>query len=347
MQANLRFVSPVLLFVALGCAKEATPNPTATAEVKPSSAPALTPAPSASAAPAESAAPTARPQRRDRAGLAGMFYAAVGDLELPADKKASIDKLGEELEAARPMNPETHAELTAALTEGVKAGKVEMSKLEPTLVTMDKAAATRKEAEVKALEALHKELDATQRKALVDAIKKQQADREARFKDRDKPADDKDDKEKSAERSKRKVERLAKELGLDADQTKKLEPIIAKQGDERGGWKKGGPPEEMKKRVDALLTAFEKETFSAAKLDFGADSKRFRESTKKRVDYLNAVLGVIKPEQRDKLAATLETRPRGGFGRGPGGPGGRHGRGMGRPGGRGDDPGADGPGEDD
>jgi hypothetical protein len=208
-----------------------------------------------------------------------------------------------------------------------------MSKLEPSLVVLDKAAAARKDAEVKALDALHKELDGAQRKTLVEAVKKKQAEREARMKERGKPdGANKDDKAKDAERVKHRVERLSRELGLDVEQTKKVEPILAKHDMGREGWKMGGGPDDMKKRVDALLTAFEKDTFSAAKLDFGADTKRHRESTKKRVEYLNALLGVIRPEQREKLAATVEEKPRRMHGRGPGGPGGRPGRGGPPPG---------------
>lgn len=333
-------VCSTLLLTALACDNAPSAPAPATAEApKTPEAPKLAPTASASAAPAESAAPERRP-RRDRAGLAGAMYAAAAELELPADKKAALDKLDDGLGGGDPADPEASKALNAAMTEGVKAGKVELAKLEPSLAELDKAAAARKDAEIKALDALHEELDAAQRKALVESVKKRRAEREARFKDRGKPEPD---KARDEERAKRRLERLSGELGLDADQQKKVEPILAKHDPGREGPKAGGGRDEMQKRMDALLAAFEKDTFSAAKLDFGADAKRYREMAKKQAEYLNALLAVIKPEQRDKLAATLADRARGPRGRGPWGP--RPGRPMGGPMG-GPPPAADDPAEE-
>jgi hypothetical protein len=331
--SRLSFTLVVLAITA--CDNPApTPTPVASEAPKPVEAPRL--APSASVAPAESAAP-ARPRRHERRGLAGPMFAALEGLELDAEKKASLDKLEEGLGSAGPADPEEQKALHAAMVEGVKAGKLETSKLEPHLAALDKSAAAHKDAEVKALDGLHKELDSAQRKALVEAVKKRQSEREARWGGREK----RDDKDRDAERAKRRLERLARELGLDDDQKKKAEPILAKHDFAAAG-ARGGPPEEMKKRLDALLTAFEKDAFSAAKLDFGADAKRHREAAKKRAEYLNALLGNIKPEQRDKLAATVEGGPRGGRGRGRGPRGPGPGRGFMPPPGALEDPGDDG-----
>ena len=313
-----------LLLTAVACDNSPSASaPATTGASMPVATPKVEPVPSASAAPTASGEPARKP-RRPRSGLAGPMFAAASELELPADKKASIDKLGEALGERGPNDPESQRALQAAFTEGVKAGKVELAKLEPTLTALDKAAAERKDAEVKALDGLHKELDAAQRKALVEAVKKHEADRGGRFKERggqDKDGKDgKDGKAGDAERAKRRLERLSGELGLDADQQKKVEPILMKHDLGRAGNKGGDAREEMKKRMDALLAAFEKDTFSAAKLEFGADAKRHREMAKKKAEYLNALLGVLKPEQRDKLAATVDDGPRGGRGSGPRGP---------------------------
>lgn len=324
--------STVLLLAAVACDDTRSTSAPAIAE---SAKPAEAPKALASAAPVESAEPARRPAR---AGLSGVMFAAARDLTLPADTKAALDQLDEGL-GGPPAEPDARKALEAAMIEGVKAGKVELAKLEPPLALLDKAAAAHKDAEIKALDALYKALDATQRKALVEAVKKRQAERAARFEQRGKPAPD--DKARDEQRAKRRLDRLAQELGLDAEQQKKVEPILAKHDPGREGFGPGGAREEMQKRVDALLAAFEKDGFSAAKLDFGADAKRHRESAKKRVEYLNALLGVIKAEQRDELAATVEARPRGG--RGPGRRGPRPGAGgpMGPP------PGADAPEDDD
>lgn len=323
MKTISRALSTIVFLALVACNDTQAPTPAASETPKPVEAPKLAPAPSASVAPADSAAPAERPRRRERHGVSGVMFAALADLDIAADKKATLEKLDDEL--GGPAAPDAQKALHTAMVEGVKAGKVEMTKLEPALADADKAVSARKEAEAKALDALHKELDATRRKALVEAVKKREAEREARFANRGKPDKEEGDKAKNDERAKRRLERLSKQLELDADQQKKVEPILAKHETGPGFAKMGAAREEMKKRLDALLAAFEKDTFSAAKLDLGMDPKKHREMVKKRVDYLNALLGVLKPEQREKLAVTLEENPHARRGRGPhaGKPGGR------------------------
>lgn len=314
--------TPLLLTSALlllpACEKSPSPTPATSATAPSTSEPVVAkpePTPSAAPSAADSAAPPARP-RRERAGLAGTLLAAAGELDLAAEKKKTVEALSEELGDPKPADADARKRLDEAMSAGVKAGKVELAKLEPSLGELDQVAAARKGAEVKALDALHKALDATERKALVEAVRKRTADRAARFGN----PPDADDRAKDPERTRRRLERLARELGLDDEQRKKAEPIVEKHDIGRDGM--GAAREDMQKRMDALLVAFDKDVFSAAKLDFGADAKRYRESTKKKVEYLNALLGVIKPEQRDKLAATVEDAGRGRRGRGPRGPGG-------------------------
>lgn len=314
------WLASALFLVAAACDQAPSPTPASTATA--ASAPAAAavpsaPTPSAAPAAADSAPPAARP-RRERGGVAGTLLAAAAELGLPAEKQKTVDELEQALGDPKPADAEARMGLDAALRDGVKAGKVELVKLEPSLAELDKAAAARKEAEIKALDGLHKALDATERKALVEAVRKRQADREARFGKRP----DADDTANDPARTRRRLERLAGELGLDAEQQKKAEPIVEKYDFGREGPGPGALRDEMKKRLDALLAAFGKDAFRAAQLDFGADAKRYRDATKKKVEYLNALLGVIKPEQRDKLAASVQAAGRGRPGRGMRGPGG-------------------------
>ncbi len=295
--------SALLLVAVAACdAPSSSPSPsTSPPTPSPPVAVAAPPAASASAPPAESADPKAKPPR-ERPGLAGMMLGAAADLVAGAEQRAAIDSLGDQLDRAAPAELEARKALRAAMVEAVKTGKVEMSKLEPALVRLDKAAVANQQLEATVLDALHAKLDAAQRKALVEVVGKRQADRDARVEKRAQPpaADSLED----PARVKRRVERLSGEIGLDADQRRRVEPILAKQDDEVSAAKDTHAA--TKKRTAAVLAAFVKDTFDASKFDLGVELKRHRAGTQKKVDTLNALLGVIDPEQRDELAATLD-----------------------------------------
>jgi hypothetical protein len=100
--------------------------------------------------------------------------------------------------------------------------------------------------------------------------------------------------------------------------------------------------------MDAVLAAFEKDTFDGSKLDLVGPAP---DHLTTMLAHVTGMLAIVKPEQREKLAARYERGPGAGFGRGPmmgrgrgpGAPGGRGGPGMpGRP-----PPGAPGHGPDD
>ena len=57
------------------------------------------------------------------------------------------------------------------------------------------------------------------------------------------------------------------------------------------------------RRMRAMLAAFDKPTFTAAGLDLGRGP---RSRVADRVAYVNALLAILKVDQRDKLARTLE-----------------------------------------
>jgi len=65
--------------------------------------------------------------------------------------------------------------------------------------------------------------------------------------------------------------------------------------------------EEMKKRSDALYAAFEGDGFDAKKLELGPPmSKKMSDATDRHVQVLSQLIAILKPEQRDKLAARMD-----------------------------------------
>jgi hypothetical protein len=205
------------------------------------------------------------------------------------------------------------------LSTGVKAGKLDTTKLAADGAAVEKDAQAQRDRDASALDGLHGVLDGGQRTALVASIRAKQAAREARAKAHqpDGGADD---------WAKRRLDRMTNELDLDPTQQKSVAALITKVDGSQTPAAMQAKKEEGKKRMDALLTSFVTDAFDAKKLD--TDAKRARDAIDKHIQFVSGLLPILKPEQRLKLAAHMDqpmaARPRGG----PGSPAGE-GHGMG------------------
>ncbi|MBS2015594.1 MAG: periplasmic heavy metal sensor [Deltaproteobacteria bacterium] len=320
-RALTRALIGALVGALAGACKDKDPAPTAAPSASTSSVTPQTSAPAASASAAASADPDAdggaagrgRHERGPHArGISAMFFRTAKDLpnleeaqktKIEAAEKSSHDS-SDSREAIKSAGKELHTELLAA----IKAGKIDAAKLEPKYAAIEKAMKAQHEKEAEGLVALHATLTPPQRKALVEEAKKKQAVLDERMAKREERM--KVDREA---RAKKRVERLTEDLDLDAEQQKKVGALTPPDA--------GGPDRaEMKKRTDALLAAFEKDTFDAKKVDV-FDAKKARAPMEQEAKLVTQLLPVLKPEQREKLAAKMEKGPsphgrRGGFDRG-------------------------------
>jgi Spy/CpxP family protein refolding chaperone len=246
------------------------------------------------AAPGDAGAPI-----RMHAGPALMMVRVADGLELKDTQQATIDKL----EAQLDVDDDTHTDLDALhddLIAGVKAGKIDTAKLDPRIAAIQKNIQARLDKEAGALNTLFSTLEPAQRKDVTRDVREKQKDRDARFAamaaDASKP-----------DVAKGRLERLTKELDLDAAQQTKVQAVLA-----------GMPAPtdvhaERKKQLDALLTSFEGETFDAKKLDaFKPGAAKARIGVDKEAQFLSQLVPVLKPEQRDVLAARLDLGKQGG-----------------------------------
>jgi len=299
----------VILFVAgsfiaasvIGCKDKATPEApptaTATASVTASAAPS-----GARRGPMFDKRGGHGMRRGGEFGMSGMLFRAARDLELREGQKVAVDDIQKSLHGGEDAGPpgQEFKEMHALIAAGIRAGKLDTEKLTAMQTELDKSMQARREKETSALQRLHAALDSAQRKTLVASVRTKQAEREAKFGARVSDAGP----PKGDEFKKRRMEKLTKELDLDADQQKKVDALMAKPAAKGPGAEDGR--ETYKKRMEAVLTAFEADTFDAKKLEDGAPARKMSEGMSEHLQFLNGLLPILKPEQREKMAANME-----------------------------------------
>lgn len=262
--------------------------------------------------------------REGHGGPSGLLFKAARALDLKDEQKAKIDAAEKTAQAGatettrdamRAAAKDLHTDLIA----GVRAGKIDTSKLEPRYAAIEKVIGEQQARDADALNALHAALDTTQRKAVTANVRAKQAMREEKKAHREGGdggmASDGGmgaDGGKGAWSSRRSLDRLTRGLDLDADQQKKVDAIVAKEDAA-----KHPDPADMMKNAEAMLTAFEKDTFDAKKLD-AFDVKKMRTPMEQEARLLVQLVPILKPEQREKLAAKMEKGPSPHGGRGAG-----------------------------
>ncbi len=224
-----------------------------------------------------------------RGGPSGSLVRAARDLSLTPEKRATYDKLEAPLETDDGMDAELTS-LRADLVDAIVAGKIDAAKLSPHYAAIDKIVQARREKQSAVLDGLYALLDPAQRALVVRAVR---AKRIVRL-DREKREGG------DVAQAKRRIERITKDLGLDDAQQKKVAGIFAR-----------GPTHatiealegELRKRMDALLTAFEKDRFDGKAIDVPMGlGKTPHDALAWRVQLFAELVGVLRPEQRAKLA---------------------------------------------
>lgn len=244
-------------------------------------------------------------------GMSGMLLRSAQALELREGQKVAIEDIQKSMHGAEDAGPpvDEFKDMHTLIAAGIRAGKLDTEKLTAMQAELDKAMLARREKDTTALQRLHDALDPTQRKALVASVRAKQAEREARFAARGPDAGP----PKGDEFKKRRLEKLTKELELDAEQQKKVEALMTKPAPKGPAGEDGR--EGMKKRMDALLTAFEADVFDAKKLEEGAPARKMSDGMSEHLQFLNGLLPILKPEQREKMAANMEKGSERRFGR--------------------------------
>ena len=148
--------------------------------------------------------------------------------------------------------------------------------------------------QAKALDGLHAVLDAGQRKVVTDAIR-------ARWATHDKGGDS---DAGTSDWAKKRLDRMAADLGLDATQQPQVAALVAKQNSAAA---MKTMHDAMKAQMDTLLTAFAGDTFDASKaLPTAMGAKTPHDMIDRRIAFLTQLVALLHPDQRDKLATQME-----------------------------------------
>lgn len=313
MPLRARYLAVLLL--AASCSNAAKPDgAAASASASASAAPLAdfeAPTPSASAAPSAAPSASAAPEKakpQPRRGLAGELFTRARALALSDEQKGKLDGIEERVWGSPKDEEETRValkELFAVVLEGVKTGHVVETKLHPHYATLERIAKARRESEAVALNELHDLLEPEQRKELVEALGKKYpsaAEKAAKAAKAPKPAKPPAaaEKSKTGDKKARRHARVTSLLGLDEKQQQRVTPILARFDAEP---KNKATREAREKRMRALILAFAKDDFDATKLELGRGPKARMSD---RVAFIIELLAILRVDQREKLARTLE-----------------------------------------
>ena len=261
-----------------------------------------------SSAPEASGSATARfRKQRPRPGIVGLFFRAADPLDLTTSQRTTIEGLEQPLRGAAPERSAREA-LRSDLASGIRAGAIDRAKIAADEAVIERALVADKDARVAALDGLHRVLDTAQRQAVADDVRQsvmQAVPHPGALDAGDAGA---------ARWSTLRLERLAKHLELDPSQQEQVAALFSKD-DHPFSPAHQEARDAARKRLDTMLTAFEQDSFDAgAALQMPGDAGRSGQPGRAWLDrestLLERLLPILRPEQREKLAAYVE-KPRG------------------------------------
>lgn len=275
------------------------------------------PSASESAATAASAALSAfaKSQRQHHGsrggGLTSLIFNVAHDLpDLTDDQNTKIDTAEEEMPDHDPGPREAAKTFGTDLAAQIRAGSIDATKLQPDEAAMDAALNAMLDKEAKALTDLHDALTPAQRTTVATNLHTSIAAAPGPTSERDAGA--------PADRVARQVDRMSADLALDDGQKKQITTVLLKN--EKA--KTPSLPGDKRKDLDQVLTAFQGETLDAKQVLSQAmfGGKPPHEGMDEQIKLTAALVPILHPDQREKLASAADRPPMPMGGR-PGGPG--------------------------
>jgi Spy/CpxP family protein refolding chaperone len=183
----------------------------------------------------------------------------------------------------------------AELAAGVKAGKIDVSKMAPHYAAIENGAKQKYEREAEALGQLYAALEPAQRTTLVANLRAAEEKRSVRVK----ALGARDAGRPDAVRMR--LARYTHELKLESDQQRRVEANLPKE-DASSIFR-----DEEAKELEAVVAAFENEGFDPKKIESSLP-KKARAAVEDEAKFLAVLVPVLKPDQRELLAKHLARR---------------------------------------
>jgi Spy/CpxP family protein refolding chaperone len=295
-----------LLLSACGGKQEPPPSapaPIVSAPTPPALAPVAAPtvAPTTTATTEAAPAPKPQPRHQGQHPMVEMVFAELSGVGLSDAQKAAIDLIEKDLKKQTEAIEAPKKQLDSDVADGASAGKIDKVKIDADLKKVIQTAESTAIAVQDAMNKLHKTLDPTQRKKLVELLRAEAAKHHGHEHGMGPKGDAKGDEHHEMAHQKP-GEKLAAELGLTPEQREKLSKKLeielkVNKTNMKEHWGT------MQKHMKTLLDAFESDTFDAKKAGVGSNiGQMVKMMAAGRIRFVEAVLSVLTPEQRGKFA---------------------------------------------
>lgn len=220
-------------------------------------------------------------------------------ISLNDSQKAMLHGQREKLEASKRSIETAVRGLRTDLANQVRLGAIDRAKVQADESAVVNAFRYHGQEEADVLETLHASLAPTDRSDIVAAARAERPGMAER-----QPNQGPWQGQSASERQKEHVDRLTRDLDLDAQQQQQVSSIFNSQPPPEN-WR-----EEHAQRVDALLDAFQSDTFdarTAVPLASSSVPEKVHERVERRVRFLSQLLPILRPDQREKLASMIES----------------------------------------
>jgi hypothetical protein len=220
---------------------------------------------------------------------------AADQLSLRGNRSATVLALEQQLHDSWRNVDAAFRAMRDHLAAQVRTGAIDSAQVQADENLVANAVAAHRAQETFALNSLHALLDPAQRVAIATAVR---AEQPGRAEEQARP--------ELEEGTTARLDRLTRDLALDADQQRRVAALLSAQPTEEHAYYHA----DARRRFDAALNAFPTETFDARTTvqATASPAAMVHEHVQRKVAFLAELLPILRPDQRDKLASSIEMR---------------------------------------
>ena len=224
---------------------------------------------------------------------AALLFRATRTLPLDVDRRSTIGALDDELAISRAHVSAAFEDLKAVLVAGIRGGRIDRARIANDEDAIEETMQVHVNETIHALDSLHALLVGAQRIAVVEAARSNLE-----------PVGGGPPSTEGIEvRNRHKLDELVSALRLDAGQRDRVWALVDKTPSAMES-----PYETRRQRAEALFAAFEAPTFDARTVVTAPGETNVRERVDERVSFVCDLVPMLRPDQREKLAALVEDR---------------------------------------